>query len=41
MIQLIEFGNDLIIHMSVDDNGYKSQKKGGQKRPPFFPLRLG
>jgi len=39
MIQLIEFGNDLIIQMSLDDNGYKG-KKGGRKRPPFS-LRLG
>ncbi len=40
MIQLIEFGNDLIIHMSVDDNGYKAKKKGPEKAAFFVTIGL-
>ena len=36
MIQLIEFGNDLVINMSVDDNGYKAKKKAVRKDRLFF-----
>ena len=36
MIQFIEFGNDLIIHMSVVENGYRGKKKAVRKDRLFF-----